>query len=133
TRRSSALSVDCDSNPMWSPDGRQLMFMRRPGTAFGSMQQAPSGPSGIRPQTCGRGGAPASDTTLNQRHVPGLYDGVLPGGSVLAIMTIDVADIGDIDAPRARVLWQNEPGDASFTRLSRVRRVGDHIVFQMNP
>lgn len=128
--------VDCDSNPMWSPDGRQLSFLRRPGTPFGRMQQAPSGPSGIRPQTCssGRGAAdPAADTTLNQRQVPGLYNGVLPGGSTLAIMMVDVDEIGDIDSPPARVLWRNVPGDESFTGMNRVRRVGDHIVFQMNP
>lgn len=128
--------VDCDSNPMWSPDGRQLAFLRRPGTPFGRMQQAPSGPSGIRPQTCGsgRGGTETPrDTTLNQRHVPGLYEGVLPGGSVIAIMIVDAAAVGDIDAAPARVLWRNVPGDESFARMSRVRRAGDHIVFQMNP
>ncbi|HSK18684.1 MAG TPA: prolyl oligopeptidase family serine peptidase [Longimicrobiales bacterium] len=130
--------VDCDSNPMWSPDGRQLMFLRRPGTPFGRMQQAPSGPSGIRPQTCttggrGQGQPDGRDTTLNQRHVPGLYDGVLPDGSVLAIMQADVDAVGDIDSPPARVIWRNVPGDSSFTRMSRVQRVGTHVVFQMNP
>ena len=132
--------VDCDANPMWSPDGRQLAFVRRPGTPFGRMGQAPSGPSGIRPQTCptgGFGGGPRvetdRDTTLNQRHVPGLYEGVLPGGSVLAIMMVDVAAVGDVDAAPARVLWRNVPGDESFAGMRRVQWVGDHIVFQLNP
>ncbi|HEX2166002.1 MAG TPA: prolyl oligopeptidase family serine peptidase [Longimicrobiales bacterium] len=129
--------VDCDSNPMWSPDSRQLAFIRRPGTPFGRMEQAPSGPSGIRPQTCSsgsrRGGREAPDTTRNRLDVPGLYEGVLPNGSDVAIMIVDVAAVGDIDSPPARVLWRNLPGDESFTRMSRVRRVGDHIVFQMNP
>ncbi|HEX6135587.1 MAG TPA: prolyl oligopeptidase family serine peptidase, partial [Longimicrobiales bacterium] len=124
-------SVDCDANPMWSPDGRQLAFLRRPGTAFGAMSPGA--------QTCGSGfggrggGAARQDTTGNLRHVPGLYRGVLPDGSDLAIMMIDVAAVGDIDAPRARVLWRSAPGDGSFAGMNRVRRVGDHIVFQMNP
>jgi dipeptidyl aminopeptidase/acylaminoacyl peptidase len=131
-------SVDCDANPMWSPDGRHLAFLRRPGTPFGRMEQAPSGPSGIRPQTCPTGGfgggqSAERDSAVNQRHVPGLYAGVLPGGSVLAIMAIDVGAVGDIDSEPARVIWRNVPGDSSFTGMSRVRRAGDHIVFQMNP
>jgi dipeptidyl-peptidase 4 len=131
-------SVDCDANPMWSPDGRQLAFLRRPGTPFGRMQQAPSGPSGVRPETCsggsGRGGnTPDEEPTGAQLAVPGLYSGVLPGGSVLAIMIVDVDAVGDIDSAPARVLWRNVPGDESFTRMTRVRRVGDHIVFQSNP
>src|SRR5690606_10301065 len=127
-------SVDCDANPMWSPDGRQLAFLRRPGTPFGRMEVAPSGPSGVRPETCssgfGRGSNAATDDAPgDQRGVPGLYNGVLPGGSVLAIMVIDIGDVGDIDSPPARPLWRNVPGDESFTRMSRVQRVGDYIVF----
>lgn len=132
-------SVDCDANPMWSPDGRQIAFLRRPGTSFGEMRPAPSGPSGMRLQTCGNGGgfrganAPAErDTTVGLRSVPGLYSGVLPDGSKLAIMLIDVAAVGDIDSAPARTIWRNVPGDDSFTDMNRARWVGEHIVFQQN-
>jgi dipeptidyl-peptidase 4 len=133
--------VDCDSNPMWSRDGRRLAFLRRPGTPFGRQAQQGGGgignPPGVvptRPQTCGVGGGDApTDTTLNQRHVPGLYSATLPDGSVLAIMSVDVGEVDDIDSPRARVVWSNEPGDRKFTGMSRVRLVGDHVVFQLNP
>jgi dipeptidyl-peptidase 4 len=125
--------VDCDANPMWSPDGSRLAFLRRPGTPFGL--QAPQPPPGAAPtQTCGAGGGviPA-DTALNQRAVPGLYRGTLPNRAALAIMVVDAAAVGDIDSPRARTLWHNEPEDRSFVGMSRVRWVGDHIVFQLNP
>ncbi len=40
-----APSVDCDASPAWSADGRQVAFLRRPGTPFG--QQAQQGGGGI--------------------------------------------------------------------------------------
>jgi hypothetical protein len=61
----------------------------------------PAVPAARRRRCAGR------DTTLNQRHVPGLYSATLPDGSVLAIMAVDVADVDDIDSPPARVLWRN--------------------------
>jgi dipeptidyl-peptidase 4 len=132
--------VDCDANPMWSADGSMIAFLRRPGTPFGlqAQQVGLGNPPGAAPsvtiQTCGRGGGePPADTTLNQRHVPGLYAATLPSGSTLAIMVIDTADIGDIDSPRARVLWHHPPANRTFASMSRVQWVGDHIVFQMNP
>jgi dipeptidyl-peptidase 4 len=125
--------VDCDANPMWSPDGSRLAFLRRPGTPFGL--QAPQPPPGAAPtQTCGAGGGVVpADTTLNQRAVPGLYRGTLPNRAALAIMVVDAAAVGDIDSPRAREIWHNEPEDRAFVGMSRVRWVGDHIVFQLNP
>lgn len=36
-------SVDCDGNPVWSDDSRQLVFTRRPGTPFGAQNQDGAG------------------------------------------------------------------------------------------
>ena len=36
-------SVDHDTSPTWSPDGKRLAFIRRPGTPFGLQTQAGSG------------------------------------------------------------------------------------------
>ncbi|MGH7465516.1 MAG: S9 family peptidase, partial [Longimicrobiales bacterium] len=69
----------------------------------------------------------------NLRDVPGLYDGVLPDSSLVAIMVVDAAAVGDIDSAPARVLWRNVPGDSAFTSMNRAGWVGEHIVFQSNP
>jgi dipeptidyl-peptidase-4 len=135
--------VDCDSNPMFSPDGRRIAFFRRPGTPFGRQAQQGTGgignPAGAaansgQQQTCGSGGnAPPNDAALNQRAVPGLYAATLPNGSVYSIMMIDVAEVGDIESPRARVVWAHPREHRTFLNMQRPRWVGDHLVFQMDP
>jgi dipeptidyl-peptidase-4 len=49
--------VDRDTNPVWSPDGKKLAFLRRPGAPFGT-QPSPGGGSGMPADTGvgGRGG-----------------------------------------------------------------------------
>lgn len=49
--------VDRDTTPVWSPDGKKIAFLRRPGAAFGA-QPSPGGGSGMPDETTlgGRGG-----------------------------------------------------------------------------
>ena len=52
-----APGVDRDTSPVWSRDSQQLLFIRRPGAAFGQ-QPSPGGGSGMPDDTQGgRGGA----------------------------------------------------------------------------
>src|SRR6185437_11225224 len=56
-----APSVDCDGSPTWSRDGKQIAFIRRPGTPFGLQTQQGGGgignPGGVAAaQAGGRGG-----------------------------------------------------------------------------
>ena len=57
-------SVDFDGSPTWSPDGKRIAFIRRPGTPFGAQAQQgnggignPGGPAAAARQAAGRGGA----------------------------------------------------------------------------
>jgi len=49
--------VDRDTTPVWSPDGKKIAFLRRPGAPFGT-QPSPGGGSGMPDDTAfaGRGG-----------------------------------------------------------------------------
>src|SRR5262249_23662336 len=70
TARYVAPGVDFDANPQWSPDGKKLLFTRRPGTPFGQQTQLGGGGIGF-PQgsaypggvTQGRGGRGLSVST----------------------------------------------------------------------
>lgn len=64
-----APGVDRDTNPLWSPDGRHLIFVRRPGTPFGLQSQGGSGATGVpgapaAAPTGRRGGAIAPGTAV---------------------------------------------------------------------
>jgi dipeptidyl aminopeptidase/acylaminoacyl peptidase len=136
--------VDCDDNPTWSHDGSRIAFTRRPGVPFG--RQGQNGTGGIgnppgpasggagSPFTCGggggrggfgggRGGRGGEAETPPAADIPGLYEGVLPGGHTLAVM---VADIG---TGETREVWRNAVDNPSFTNISTLRWAGQSLVF----
>src|SRR5205823_12745380 len=100
-------SVDHDTSPTWSADGRQIAFIRRPGTPFG--QQAhqgigglgnPNGPA-FNPQAVGRsgrggggggrGGRGAAEEDPRAKERPGLYSAAFKGGYTLSFCVADAA------------------------------------------
>src|SRR5690606_3632335 len=112
-------SVDFDTAPVWSPDSRQIAFVRRPGLPFGRQGQAgtgsignPAGPAGrsgsrgVCAEVGGRGGgrggrgAGPDTATAVDRAFPGLCRATFADGSTLAIM---VADVG---GGAARTVWR---------------------------
>lgn len=148
-----APSVDCDNNPVWTRDGKQLLFARRPGTPFGLQQQAGAGGLGNPPGAavppnatlayqisrtnpasgCGGGfgggvvGNAARDTARgSMRRSPGFYTAAFTGGYTLSLMSADPS------TGEAREVWHNAPRDSVFTSLNGMRMAAGHVVFPVN-
>jgi len=143
-----APDVDCDSNPTWSPDGRRIAFLRRPGTPFGQQAQAGVGglgnPAGVATGRgrgnsafpgCaaggggfgggggGRGAEPPPAETGNARGIPGLYSATLRGGYTLALM------VADVTTGEAREVWHPRPGDTTWANINNIQWAGESVVF----
>ena len=146
-------SVDCDGNPVWSDDSRQIVFTRRPGTPFGAQSQEGVGGIG-NPQgaafnvqaaiqrlknggfgpPCGGGfgfgggggggaGRGAAAGAATANPRPGFFSASFPGGYTLSLM---VADVG---TRIAREAWHNQKGDRTFGTLNGMRYAAGHVVF----
>jgi dipeptidyl-peptidase-4 len=103
-----APSVDRDTNPTWSADGRQIAFLRRPGLPFGHFATAP-----LR--------------SITREQVPaGFLEARFEGGYTLSLMVADVAT-GD-----GKEVWHSKPGADVFAGMSGLQWVGDRVVFQTN-
>src|SRR5688500_1332130 len=134
-------SVDFDANPMWSRDGKSIVFTRRPGLAFGQQGQQGGGGIGIPNGPAfnpnqgrgGRGGAQATpDDEAAQRarqaaaRIPGLTRATFRGGYTLSIMKANVL------STQAEEVWHNEPSDRLITNINNPRLAGDYVVFPLS-
>ena len=134
-------SVDFDSNPMWTRDGKSIVFTRRPGLAFGQQGQQGGGGIGIPNGPAfnpnqgrgGRGGAQATpDDEAAQRarqaaaRIPGLTRATFRGGYTLSIMKANVL------STEAEEVWHNDPNDRLITAINNPRLAGDHVVFPLS-
>ena len=142
-----APSVDFDTSPMWTDDGKNIVFLRRPGLAFAQQAQQgtgalglPNGPAfqtstGARGARGGQGGrgatsAPGAATAEGGRgaepriaDVPGLQRATFRGGYTISVMKADVA------SGEAQEVWHNQPNDRIANNLTNVRLAGDYLVF----
>jgi dipeptidyl aminopeptidase/acylaminoacyl peptidase len=143
-------SVDCDGSPTWSPDSKQIAFMRRPGTPFGQQAQQgnggignPGGPASALAVAGGRGGAGGGCAGFGGRgnggggarvgrggdaapapvRAPGLYSSTFKGGYTLSLMVADIAT-GNI-----REFWHSEPNDRVFSGITNIRWAGESVIF----
>jgi dipeptidyl aminopeptidase/acylaminoacyl peptidase len=132
-------SVDFDSSPMWTADGRHIVFFRRPGLSFGQQSQQGGGGIGIpdgpafNPNTQGRGGrGPQPPDAATQAamqaaaKIPGLMRATFRGGYTLSVMKAAVA------SGQAEEVWHNEPNDRLFGNIGNARLAGSHMVFPQN-
>jgi len=132
-------SVDFDSSPMWTADGRHVVFLRRPGLPFAQQNQQGGGGIGIpngpafNPSAqgrAGRGDQPPDAAALTAMQaaakIPGLTRATLRGGYTLAVMKANVA------TGQAEEVWHNEPNDRMFGNIGNARLAGDYLVFPLN-
>ncbi|HWC98651.1 MAG TPA: prolyl oligopeptidase family serine peptidase [Candidatus Sulfopaludibacter sp.] len=145
-------SVDFDSMPMWQPDSKHLIFVRRPGLPFGQQAQQgaggiglPNGPAAAAATTAtaGRGGgrnaaaaaegrgagrnaAAAATTPAVVNNSPGLMQATFKGGYTLAFYKADVLT-GD-----AQETWHNQPKDTLVSNLANPHLAGNFVIFPFN-
>src|SRR5215210_426128 len=92
--------VDRDSSPTWSPDGKRLAFIRRPGLPFGIQVQQQAGgpgaagrfppqerPEGFPPARPGGGGEGVQNQPAPVR---GLTQATFKGGYTISFWAADV-------------------------------------------
>jgi dipeptidyl-peptidase-4 len=151
TRRVTFLapSVDFDDAPAWSPNGKEIVFTRRPGLPFGQQGQVssnsignPSGPAsgqGSSRGPCantpiaGQGGfgnqpaRPVNDSAQRAKEPPGLCRATFTGGHTLSVM------IADVTTGEERELWHNAPNDSVFTNINVLVWGDGHVLFPLSP
>ena len=136
-------SVDTDLSPTWSSDGKQLAFIRRPGTPFGQQAQAgdgsignPGGPgaAGRGGRGAGRGGRGGGVEQAGAARIDGLYRAAFTGGYTISLMVGDIAGCptaaGTCDVHE---FWHNQPGDRTFPNINAIAWAGKHVIFQQEP
>jgi len=138
TRKITYLSpgVDFDSTPMWTADGKNIVYMRRPGYSFVQAEQsanAAAGRGGIGAAVgAGRGAGPGGGAqtptmpTAAAQKIPGLIRATFKGGYTYSFWKADVA------TGSGQEIWHNQPGDMTFATAANMRLAGDSLVFRFN-
>jgi len=103
-----APGVDRDTSPVWSQDGTQVAFVRRPGLPFGSRAE--------RPSDVPRDSIPA-----------GLERAAFTGGYNLSLWVADLA------TAEGHEIWHNQAQNPSFTSINSLMWAHDHLVFRADP
>ena len=140
-------SVDFDTSPLWTADSKSVVFVRRPGLAFGQQAQqgaggvgVPNGPAfqpGAEGGRGGRGRGNAGQDTAGGRggadqtpapvaNIPGLSLAAFRGGYNLSVWKADVS------TGEATEVWHNQPNDRRFTNFANLRLAGDHLIVPFN-
>jgi dipeptidyl-peptidase-4 len=153
-------SVDFDATPLWTSDGKSIVFTRRPGLPFGQQAQQGSGGIGLpngpafqsNPPT-GRGTAPTgrggrgrgnAETAQAQPQGAGRGQGTEGGqsGTVANIPGLSTATFkggynlsvwkADVATGDAVEIWHNQPNDRIFTNFTNARLGGNYLIVPFN-
>jgi len=153
--------VDRDTNPTWSKDSKQIVFIRRPGTPFG--QQAQPGNGGVgsaagpaAAANAGRAGAAGADGRQGgaAAAAPGGAQGggrggrgadpAPPQGAPLASQpglyratfvgghTLELR-VYDVATSTSKVVWKNAADERVFLQPMNIRWAGDAVIFPFQP
>ena len=142
-------SVDFDTSPLWTADSKGVVFVRRPGLAFGQQAQqggggvgVPNGPAFQPNAVTGRGGRGRGNAAPQQEgpagrggsdqpagpvaNIPGLMQATFKGGYNLSVWKAEVS------TGEAVEVWHNQPDDRMFTNFANLRLAGDHLIVPVN-
>ncbi|MBZ5496353.1 MAG: prolyl oligopeptidase family serine peptidase [Acidobacteriia bacterium] len=157
-----APSVDRDTSPTWSRDGKQITFIRRPGLPFGQQAQQgggglglPNGPAYV-PGTAaqgrgagrGRMGEPPAPTLIPPQNQPGAQRGQASGGqtgvspAAMQVPGLTRATfrggytlsfwVADPATCDAKEVWHTTPDERVFTNINSIQWAGGHVIFPMS-
>ena len=150
-------SVDFDTQPMWMPDSKHLVFLRRPGLPFGLQAQQgaggiglPNGPAFQAPaagaaQGGRNGGGRGRNGGGGQAPVPAAAPGA--GGATTATPAVVNNSPGlmratfrggytiafykaDVTTGDAQEVWHNQANDPIAGEVGQVRLAGNSIIFE---
>lgn len=116
--------VDHDTSPSWSHDGKQVAFVRRPGTPFGN--QGTQGGRGGRGGRAGRGARAGRGREGGGPGIKGLTRAAFKGGYTLSFWVADVA------TGKGREFWHNQPDDRVLRGVRSIEWAGENVMFRLD-
>jgi dipeptidyl aminopeptidase/acylaminoacyl peptidase len=147
-------SVDFDTAPMWMPDSKHLVFLRRPGLPFGQQAQQGAGSIGLpngpaapanAAAPAGRGGgrggrgAAATAAAANPSANPPAAGQAAPAAPVNNSPGLMQATFkggytaafykADVTTGEAQEAWHNQPKDPIAANIANTRLAGDFVIF----
>jgi len=128
-----APSVDKDTSPSWSGDGKRVAFIRRPGSAFAQITAAAlaevrAGRPAEAPPAAALAQA-VSDRAAAQATAPatgpGFQASKFADGRVLTFWTADAA------TGEGEMVWREPLNDPAYRVLRSILRAGDRLIFEL--
>ena len=124
-----AQSVDRDTSPAWSADGKRIAFIRRPGSTFTQITTAAQNPGrpGQPPFIRDFPGREQARPQTSQPMVtgPGWQEAKFADGHTLTFW------VADVQSGKADKVWHNPLDDMAFRTINEIVWAGDSLVFRL--